>query len=142
MSIEQQRRILIRQGLIFLVIATVLGLATATLPHPEKWLAAHLTALLTGPVLAVIGLVWRELRLTPGQRRFGLACGLISAYGGLAANSYAAIVNLPGPASNPGVAGDPTAAMIFNVILSIVVPTTIAAFGLAAWGMRGAAADT
>ena len=137
MTIDEQRRTLIRQGLLFLVFAVILGLAVASMPHPEKWLAAHLTALLTGPVLAVIGLAWREMRLTSRQRRFAVVSGLIGAYGGLAGNIYAALVNLPGPASNPGVVADPTAAAIFNVFLIIAIPTTTVSFILAAWGMRG-----
>src|SRR5262249_60981878 len=104
MNVERQRRTLLRHGFIFLFIAPCFGFAIASLPHPRAWLTAHLTAFLTCFVLSTIGLVWRELRLTDGQRRTVLITGYTAAYAGLAQNIFAAIVDLPGPASAPGVA--------------------------------------
>ena len=63
--IESQRRRLLRHGFGFLFIGLWLGIATATLPHPRAWMAAHLTAFFTCLVLVAIGLVWRELRQPP-----------------------------------------------------------------------------
>ena len=141
MTLETERRSLIRHGFLFIVIAFFLGLGIVALPNPGRWLAAHLTALLTGPLLIVSGLAWRELRLTDGQRRLGYRCALISAYGGLVGNLYGAISNLPGPASNPGVAATATQNAIFLPILAIVVTTLFIAFGLALYGMRGEVAS-
>src|SRR5215216_3931573 len=102
-SLESQRRRLLRHGFIFLFVAAWLGIATAILPHPRAWLAAHLTAFFTCLILVAIGLVWRELRLTARQRSIGLITGFIAAYLGLVGNVFGAIVDLPGPASQPGV---------------------------------------
>jgi hypothetical protein len=135
--IESQRRRLLRHGFIFLFIAAWLGIATAVLPHPRAWMTAHLAALLTCPILVVIGLVWRELRLTPRLRSMGLITGFTSAYVGLTANIFSAIMDLPGPASQPGVAPPMPAAAVFYTMLAIVVPTTLIAFGLVMYGMRG-----
>ena len=135
--IESQRRRLLRHGSVFLFLGAWLGIATATLPHPRAWLAAHLTAFLTSLVLVAIGLVWRELRLTERQRSIGLLTGLASAYLGLTANIFSAIVDLPGPASQPGVAPPMPQAAVFFTILAIVVPSTLVAFGLVMHGMRG-----
>ena len=135
--IESQRRRLLRHGSVFLFLGAWLGIATATLPHPRAWLAAHLTAFLTSLVLVAIGLVWRELRLTERQRSIGLITGLASAYLGLTANVFSAIVDLPGPASQPGVAPPMPQAAVFFTILAIVVPSTLVAFGLVMHGMRG-----
>jgi hydroxylaminobenzene mutase len=137
--IDSQRRRLLRHGFIFLFLAPWLGIATAVLPHPRAWLAVHLTALLTCPILVAIGLVWRELRLTPRQRSIGLFTGFTSAYLGLTANIFTAIMGLPGPASQPGVAPPMPQAAIFYTMLAIVVPTTLIAFGLVMYGMRGEA---
>jgi phosphoglycerol transferase MdoB-like AlkP superfamily enzyme len=126
-----------RHGFVFLVLALCLGLGIVLLPHPGRWLAAHLTALLTGPILMATGLAWRELRLTPGQRALSYRCALISAYTGLVANVFGAIVDLPGPASNPGVAPPMPQAAVFFALLAIIVPTLFIAFGLAVYGMRG-----
>jgi hypothetical protein len=135
--IESQRRRLLRHGFIFLFIAAWLGIATAVLPHPRAWMTAHLAALLTCPILVVIGLVWRELRLTPRLRSMGLITGFTSAYVGLTANIFSAIMDLPGPASQPGVAPPMPQAAIFYIMLAIVVPATLIAFGLVMYGMRG-----
>ena len=140
-QIESQRRHLLRHGFIFLFIAPCLGIATAVLPHPRAWLTAHLSALLTSLVLVAIGLVWRELRLTDRQRSNGLIAGFTSAYVGLTANIFTAIVDLPGPASQPGVAPPMPQAAVFFSLLAIVVPATLTGFGLIMYGMRGEPAD-
>ena len=135
--IESQRRRLIRHGFGFLFIGLWLGIATATLPHPRAWMAAHLTAFFTCLILVAIGLVWRELRLTERQRKIGLVAGLAAAYAGLAGNIFSAIVNLPGPATQPGVPPPMPQAAILFVFLGIVVPSTMVSFGLVLYGMRG-----
>jgi hypothetical protein len=95
--IELQRRRWLRHGFIFLFVAALLGIATAILPHPRAWRAAHLTAFLTCLVLVAIGLVWRELHLTERQRSIGLITGFTSAYLGLAANIFSAIPDEAAP---------------------------------------------
>ena len=127
--IESQRRRLLRHGFIFLFVAVWLGIATAVLPHPRHWLAAHLTAFLTCLILVAIGLVWRELTLTERQRSVAVVTGLTSAYLGLTGNIFNAIVDLPGPASQPGVPAPMPQAAIFFTLLAVIVPTTLVAFG-------------
>ena len=135
--IESQRRRLLRHGFIFLFVGVWLGIATAVLAHPRAWRAAHLTAFFTCLILVAIGLVWRELRLTERQRSIGLITGFTSAYLGLAANIFSAIVDLPGPASQPGVPPPMPQAAVFFTLLMIVVPTTLVSFGLVMYRMRG-----
>ena len=135
--IESQRRRLLRHGFIFLFVAAFLGIATAVLPHPRAWRSAHLSALLTSLVLVAIGLVWRELRLTERQRSIGLMTGFISAYLGLTSNIFTAITDLPGPASQPGVAPPMPEAVVFFTLIAGIVPSTLIAFGLVMYGMRG-----
>jgi hypothetical protein len=95
MTDDPRRRRLMRQGFVFLLLALVLGLAIGALPHPSRWLAAHLTAFLTGLILVVIALAWNELRLTNGQRTLAYATGLVAAYGGLVGNVFGALTDLP-----------------------------------------------
>ena len=52
-----------------------------------------------------------------------------------------AITNLPGPASNPGVAPPMPQAAVFFTILAIIVPSLFVSFGLVLYGMRGAATE-
>jgi hypothetical protein len=136
---ELRRRALMRHGFVFLFVALILGLAIVALPHPGRWLAAHLTAFLTGLILVVIALAWNELRLTDGQRTVAYATGLLSAYTGLAGNVFGAINDLPGPASNPGVAPPMPQAAVFLALLAIIVPSLFVSFGLVLYGMRGVA---
>jgi hypothetical protein len=141
MTDDLRRRTLMRQGFLFLFLGLVLGLAIIALPHPEKWMSAHVTALLTGLVLVAIGLAWKELRLTHGQRTMAYATGLLAAYGGLAGNVFGAITDLPGPASNPGVTPPMPQAAVFLTILAIIVPSLFVSFGLVLYGMRGAVTE-
>jgi hypothetical protein len=141
MADDPHRRALMRHGFLFLFLALVLGLAVTALPHPSRWLAAHLTAFLTGLILVVIALAWNELRLTHGQLTVAYTTGLLAAYGGLAGNLVGAITDLPGPASNPGVAPPMPQAAVFFAILAIVVPSLFVSFGLVLYGMRGAAME-
>jgi len=136
-SLESQRRRFLRHGFTFLFLAVWLGIATAVLPHPRAWLAAHLTAFFTCLILVTIGLVWRELRLTERQRSIAQVAGFVSAYLGLAGNVFIAIVDLPGPASHPGVTPPMPEAAVFFTLLAVIVPATLIAFGLVMYGMRG-----
>ena len=77
------------------------------------------------------------LRLTDGQRRTAFWAGLIAAYAGLAANAFGAINDLPGPASNPGVAAPMPQAALFFTLLAIIVPALFVTVGLAIYGLRG-----
>jgi hypothetical protein len=131
-----------RQGFLFLFLGLLLGLAIIALPHPSRWLAAHLTALLTGLVLVVMALAWNELRLTNGQRTLAYTTGLIAAYGGLVGTVFSAIADIPGPASNPGVVAPMPQAGVFYAILAINIPSILVAFGVVLYGMRGTATET
>jgi hypothetical protein len=94
-------------------------------------------AFLNGLILVAIGLVWRELRLTNGQRKTALVAAFLAAYVGLAANIFGALVDMPGPASQPGVAPVMPQAAIFFSMVAVVVPSAFIAFGLVLYGMRG-----
>jgi hypothetical protein len=135
--IEQQRRQLLQHGFIFLVVAIGLGIATAVLPHARMWLAAHVSAFLTGLILVATGAVWRELRLTTRQRSVTFGTGFLAAYVGLIANVYSATVNLPGPATSPGVPMPAAQAAIFFPMIAVLIASTLASFGLVAYGLRG-----
>jgi hypothetical protein len=45
-----------RQGFLFLFLGLLLGLAIVGLPHPSRWLAARLTALLISFGLVLYGM--------------------------------------------------------------------------------------
>jgi hypothetical protein len=139
------QRLLFRQGVVFLLVSAVLGLVTAApgIANPVKWRTAHLSGLLTGLLLIGFGALWPQLRLTDTRRRLALRLGLISAWTGLVANIYVAIVNLPGPASDPGVQPDAAWKPIpFFVMLVVVVTTLFGSFFLLWRGLQGPADST
>jgi hypothetical protein len=135
---ERERRTLFRHGALLLLTSALLGLVVASpVAHPAKWMAAHVSGLVTGILLLALGGVWSELRLAPATRRRAMLMGLTAAWLGLTLNVYSAIVNLPGPATDPG--RQPDAAWQFPIFaagLLIVVPTTVGAFFLLWRGLR------
>jgi len=135
---ETERRTLFRHGSLFLLLATMFGLILAAAPHPSKWLAAHLTALLTGILLIALGGLWSELRLAAATRRRAMMLILTGSWVGTVTNVYSAIVNLPGPASDPGRAPDAMwQAYVLFALLAVIVPATIGGFFLVWRGLRG-----
>jgi len=66
---------------------------------------------------------------------------VVAAYGGLVGNVFGALADLPGPASNPGVAPPMPQAVVFYAILAIIVPSLFVSFGLVLYGLRGAATE-
>ena len=135
---DRERRVLLRQGSLFLLISALIGIGVGFgLPHPGKWMATHVSGLLTGLLVICVGLVWPDLRLSPVARRRAMILALTASWTGFIANCFAAIVNLPGPATDPGRAPDaPWHLAVFFVFLAIVVPTTLAAFGMLWSGLR------
>ena len=140
-AMATERRTMFRQGALLLLLSAMLGLVVgAQAPHPAKWMAAHVSGLLTGILIIALGGLWSELRLAPATRRRAMQMGLVAAWVGVVANIYSAVVNLPGPATDPGRVPDaPWHLPVFFVMLAIVVPTTLGAFFLLWKGLRGQA---
>jgi hypothetical protein len=114
-----------------------MGLAAIPLPNPARWMTAHVTALMLGTLIMVQGLVWRDLRLSDGQRRWMMRLVSISVWSGVSFGVAAAALDLPGPASSPGIAPTATQLAVIATMLSIIVPTTIASWALLWMGLRG-----
>jgi hydroxylaminobenzene mutase len=134
-----ERRLLYRQGTLLLLLSALLGLVVAAQPpHPGKWMAAHVGGLMTGILVISLGALWPEVRLRDGTRRRALQMGLTAAWLGVVANVYGALVNLPGPATDPGRQPDaPWQLPILFVMLAVIVPTTLGSFFLVWKGLRG-----
>jgi len=133
-----QRRALLRLGATLLLLSAVFGLAAAIpLPHPQRWMTAHVTAIMLGTLLMVEGLVWNDLRLSAGQQAWLMRLINISVWSGVGLGVAAAVLDIPGPASTPGV--DPMGAQvpILATLLALIIPTTIASWVLLWIGLRG-----
>ena len=136
---DAERRFLFRQGALILLVGAVLGLLVAAqAPHVVKWRAAHVNGLMTGILILAFGALWPEIRLSDRARRLAWRTGLAAAWGGLAVNVFAAIVDFPGPASDPGRQPEVVWQMaVFFGGLAIVVPTTLVSFFLVWRGLGG-----
>jgi len=135
---DSERRLLYRTGALFLLLSALLGIVTATpAPHPAKWMAAHVSGILTGVLVIALGALWPEVRLESRTRVLALRLGLTAAWLGFVANIYGASVNLPGPATDPGRAPDaPWQLIVFFVMLAVIVPATLGSFFLVWKGLR------
>ena len=134
-----ERRLLYRHGMLFLLMTALVGVLMMTpVPHGPKWMQAHLAGIVTGLLLISFGALWPEVRLSDVQRRRALWMGLIAAWLGWVSNVYVAIVNLPGPGSDPGRQPDaPWQLFVLLAILAVVIPTTLGSFYLVWHGLRG-----
>jgi hypothetical protein len=133
-----QRRPLLRLGASLLLVSALFGLAAAIpLANPARWMVAHVTAIMMGTLTLVEGLVWRDLRLSDGQRGWLVRLIYVSVVAGLVFGVLAAVMDIPGPASSPGVQPTDQQVMVIAVLLSIIIPTTVASWVLLWMGLRG-----
>lgn len=133
-----QRRSLLRLGALLLLISAALGIAAAIpLPHPHRWMTAHVTAIMLGTLIMVEGLAWNDLRLSDGQRTWLVRLVQVSVWSGVALGVGAALLDIPGPASTPGVNPTGLQVPVLATLLAIIVPTTIASWVLLWMGLRG-----
>ncbi len=136
---DTERRLLFRQGALLLFVSVLIGLVVAAqAPHVAKWRTAHVAGLMTGTLIIGFGALWPEVRLSDRARRAAIWLGLTASWVGLAVNVFAAIVDFPGPASDPGRQPDVVWQMaIFFTGLAIVVPSTLVSFFLVWKGLWG-----
>jgi hypothetical protein len=134
-----ERRRLYRHGVLLLLLNGLLGIAIAAqVPHAQKWMAAHVSGLLTGVLLLGFGALFPELRLTDAKRRLAWQLGLLGAWTGWAANLWSALVNLPGPATDPTRQPDEMWQLyVLFAMLAVVVPSTLTSFYLVWRGLWG-----
>jgi hypothetical protein len=117
-----------------------MGLAAAIpLPHPSRWMTAHVTALMLGTLIMVEGLVWNDLRLSDGQRTWLVRLVNVAVWSGVTLGIATAILDIPGPATMPGLAPAGIQVPILFNLLALIVPTTIASWVLLWMGLRGEA---
>lgn len=135
---ESERRLLFRQGALILLISATVGLVVASpVAHPAKWMGAHVSGLMTGLLVIGFGALWPSVTLPDGQRRLALRLGLTASWTGIVANVYSALVNLPGPATEPGRLPDAAwQPLVFYALLLIIVPATLVSFFLIWKGLR------
>ncbi|MBC8029075.1 MAG: hydrogenase [Pyrinomonadaceae bacterium] len=138
MRIENPRRYLIGAGILLFLIALIFGLIFPRLANPRMGLSAHLIGLQGGVFLAVLGLIWSELNLSPSLAKATIWLGLYGCYGNFVTNVIAAAyaTNRLQPIFGSGkFAGDvPENIVSFGLIT--IAAAIAACCVLVLWGLR------
>lgn len=133
-----QRRGLLRLGVLLLLISAAFGLAAAIpLAYPAQWMRGHVTALMFGTLVLAEALTWNDLRLSDRQRNWLSRLIHISAWAGVLLGAASALLDIPGPATAPGLAPSGIQVPILATLLAIIVPTTTATWVLMWIGLKG-----
>jgi len=133
---------ILRLGVVLFLLGLLTGVAIPAFSVPRLGLSAHISGVLGGLVLIVIGLVWPQLRISSRASRTGF---------GLAAYSFVVAWLMPflaavwgaGAGMLPFAAGNARGTAfqegVIAVGLTTVALTVIVLFALLLWGLRGAA---
>ena len=81
MSAEDTDRRLIWHGVMLFLLGLLAGAFVPLYANPRLGLSAHLGGVTTGTVLAVVGLIWNRLRLSPAAARAAFWLVLYGTYG-------------------------------------------------------------
>jgi len=134
---ESERRRLLRHGFAVMMFALLLGFPVALGPHNRAWMAAHVTAFIGSLLVLAVAQVWTELRLRDSQRKVAFVALLLGTYANLAANVFRAMVDLPGPATRPGIPYPQWQFAVFALLSAVLVPSLLTAVALVLMGLRG-----
>lgn len=85
----------------------LLGIPIALGWHPQAWATIHVPQMTSGIMIVVMGLLWRDLRLTDAQQRRAVQTTLFAIYVGLGVGIFNGIVDMPGPVSQPDAPAPP-----------------------------------
>jgi hypothetical protein len=133
---EPYRRRLLWHGFLVLLLALLLGFPTALAPRGRMWMAVHVTALIGSLLVLAIASAWDDLILTPAQRKRAFVALLVGIYTNLVVNVLGALVDFPGPATEPGVKAPAWEMAIFGVFGAVLVPALFFAVGSILHGLR------
>ena len=139
MTERGERRSILRQGFILLLIAFLTGFGiVAGGPHAPGWMATHLTLMMTAGFIIMVGLVYDDLKLSPRQRSVLRFAVVADGYWGALAGAFATVFGVPGPVSGHG--AQPSgwaAAVFFSVFIPVLTILPFVCTGLVVYGLRG-----
>jgi hydroxylaminobenzene mutase len=137
-----RKRQLLRHGIFLFLLGLLTGLAVQALKNPRMGLSAHLEGLMNGTFLAVLGLLWSELRLSPRAGRAVLWLALYGAYANWASTLLAAAFGTSGmtPIAGAGHVGARWQELAVDFGLVSLSLAIIACCVIVLVGLRGAEA--
>jgi hydroxylaminobenzene mutase len=130
----------IRHGFLLIALALATGVFVGVMPVPRLGLSAHLSGLMGGMVLILVGVVWPCFELTPLQQ-------FVVEWGWMYANYANWLVCLIGaftgagrltPLAGNGATGSPVTEGLVAFLLVTISMFAMAAGVLSVWGLRGA----
>jgi hypothetical protein len=136
MEIGHRRR-LHWHGFLLMFVALLLGFPTALAPNGRPWMAAHLSGMIGALLVMGAAAAWDDLRLSDARRRRAFVALLLGVYANLVVNVWGALVNYPGPATQPGVAAPTWQNVIFGVCTAVLVPAVLVGVLTILQGLRG-----
>lgn len=138
--LAREGRRLMRLGVALVLVGLFTGLAIPALAVPRLGLSAHISGVLGGLALLVLGLVWPQLQLGPGASRTGT---LLAAYAFLVAWAMPLLGGLWGAGARmlPFAAGSAHGSAFQEGVIAVGLTTSalavISLFALVLWGLRG-----
>jgi hydroxylaminobenzene mutase len=80
MTIDMARRRLIFHGILLFFLGLVMGMFVQSMRNPRMGLSAHIGTVMSGLFLAILGAVWRDIRLSEGAAGFVFWLALYAMY--------------------------------------------------------------
>lgn len=133
---ESYRRRLLWHGFLILLLALLLGFPTAVAPRGRIWMAVHVSGLIGALLVLGVAAAWNDLVLDERQRRRAFLAMLIGVYANLVMNVLGALVNFPGPATQPGVKAPFWQYAVFGAFGAVLIPALLLAVGTVLHGLR------
>jgi hydroxylaminobenzene mutase len=134
-------RRLMFHGMLLFLLGLLTGFAVPSLANPRMGLTAHLEGLMNGTFLAVVGLVWTHLRVSPRAATVAFWLLLYAAYANWASTTLAALwgTGALAPIAAPGRSGAAWQEAIVTFGLISLSVAIVPAVGILLAGLRSRA---
>lgn len=134
-----ERKTLFWHGYLLLLAAFSLGILAAggAPPSGAAWMRAHVSTIVGSLVLLAAASAWNELTLSEGQQRWAFRLLLVASYAGTFFNVAGAALQIPGPATQPGVQPEGLQAVVIFGSLALIIPGFFGSTVLMLLGLRG-----
>ena len=135
-------RALMFAGFLLFLVGLVTGLFLPLLPHPRLGQGAHITAVMNGMFLVLLGLVWDRLRLAAGAASW--VSGLVL-YGTWANWGFSLLASILGtgkltPLASGGQVGEPWKEALVGTGQVTLALAMLTALAMIVWSLRRPAA--
>jgi hydroxylaminobenzene mutase len=142
--LRRHGRVILRMGVVLVLLGLATGIAIPFFPVPRLGLSAHVSGVLGGLALLVVGLVWPQLRMGERVSRLG---AFLAAYAFLVAWLMPLLAAMWGaggrtlPFAGGAARGTALQEAVIRVGLLTSAVAVIALFLLLLWGLRNGATE-